>query len=206
MESTRLSLLLRVKDPKDDAAWAEFRDVYLPLLQRYAAKRSRSLGLRLGPSEVEEAALDAFAKLWRRLPEFDLDHGIGRFRSYLYRVVSNLLVDRLRKATWDDESSVGVGGTFSMDDVPSGPVPEDWQREFDRAVLLGALRRVRERVRSRNPAQWDAFLACWLDGRPAKEVAEQLELSVDLVYQNVSRVVKAVRKELEAEKAEELFQ
>jgi hypothetical protein len=46
VQPTRASLLLRVKDPRDDRAWEEFRDTYHPLIQRYVASRSRALGLR----------------------------------------------------------------------------------------------------------------------------------------------------------------
>lgn len=206
MDSTRLSLLMRVKDPADDQAWREFRDTYLPILQRYAAKRSHALGLRLGPGETEEAALEAFAKLWRRLPDFDLDHGIGRFRTYLYRVVSNLLVDRLRTAARGNGSALDEGAVV-LDQIPSNAdEPDDhWKREFDRGVLLAALRRVRDRIRPRNRAQWESFERCWLDGQPARDVANSLEISPDLVYQNVSRVVRALREELETERAEGLL-
>jgi hypothetical protein len=38
---TRPSLLVRIRDPRDDAAWAEFVDIYGPLVYDYG-RRSRT--------------------------------------------------------------------------------------------------------------------------------------------------------------------
>ena len=48
MAVTRASLLLRIRDPKDNAAWKEFDAIYRPMLQRFA----RTMGL--GAADAED--------------------------------------------------------------------------------------------------------------------------------------------------------
>ena len=37
--TTRRSLVLRLRDPRDEAAWAEFVEIYEPLVYRLARKK-----------------------------------------------------------------------------------------------------------------------------------------------------------------------
>ena len=41
--TTRRSLVLRLRDPRDEAAWAEFVDIYEPLVYRLASVHNLSL-------------------------------------------------------------------------------------------------------------------------------------------------------------------
>ena len=43
MDTTVTSLLIRIKDVEDAKAWAEFDDIYRPILRRYAKARWSSL-------------------------------------------------------------------------------------------------------------------------------------------------------------------
>ncbi len=54
--STRISLLKRVKDPDDAAAWREFHALYAPLLFRYA--RARALALDADALSKQGAHID----------------------------------------------------------------------------------------------------------------------------------------------------
>ena len=39
MNTTRASLLIRIKDPDANEAWSQFHDLYAPLIYRYARRR-----------------------------------------------------------------------------------------------------------------------------------------------------------------------
>jgi RNA polymerase sigma-70 factor (ECF subfamily) len=47
------------------------------------------------------------------------------------------------------------------------------------------------------PATWKACWASVVEGRPAAEIAEELEISVNSVYLAKSRVVRRLRRELD---------
>jgi DNA-directed RNA polymerase specialized sigma24 family protein len=55
-----------------------------------------------------------------------------------------------------------------------------------------------------NPVKWSCFELHKVLGRPAKEVAEELGITPDLVYQNVSRILKQIRQRCLAVSEEEL--
>lgn len=82
---TRPSLLLRLRDVGDVAAWREFEMRYGELIVRYA----RARGLQL--CDAEDVRQLVLSKLFRRLPTFDYTPARGRFRDYLGRSVRNAL-------------------------------------------------------------------------------------------------------------------
>src|SRR5262245_46693049 len=81
--STRPSLLLRLRDPKDAAAWQAFAEVYGPL--GYGTARRR--GLR--HEDAEDVAQKVFARIVGAVRTFDYRPELGRFRNWLGTVVRN---------------------------------------------------------------------------------------------------------------------
>ena len=80
---THPSLLSRVRDGSDQAAWREFEAKYRELLLRY----SRARGLQ--QSDAEDVCQLVMTNLAQSLRNFDYSPEKGRFRSYLGRVVKN---------------------------------------------------------------------------------------------------------------------
>ena len=58
---TNVSLLRRVRDPKDTASWRQFYELYEPLLMRYA----RSKGLQ--EADARDVVSDVFVKLYHAM-------------------------------------------------------------------------------------------------------------------------------------------
>lgn len=207
MDGTRLSLLARVRDRGDDAAWAEFRDVYQPLLARYVAGRVRAHRLGWGPHEVEDAVHDIFVRLWKSMEGFELDHGIGRFRTYLWKVASNHVADEARRHARGTSSGGRIldEGQVDLAGVASGGPDPAWVRDFNETFVHGILRQLREETLARNANKWLSFERHWLEGQPAADVARGLSISADLVYQNASRMLRALRDRVRAEAGEDLL-
>jgi RNA polymerase sigma-70 factor, ECF subfamily len=69
MESTSSSLLLRLRQPGEQASWQRFVDLYTPLLYFWAC--------RMGLSSADAADLvqDVFVTLVQKLPQFEYDSG-----------------------------------------------------------------------------------------------------------------------------------
>ena len=73
--STRASLLVRLRDPRDERAWAEFLAVYRPLVDR--------LGRRSGLQDADAADLaqEVFRSVAWAIGRLDPDPSRGSFRA-----------------------------------------------------------------------------------------------------------------------------
>ena len=180
---TQLTLLQRVKDPGDSQSWQEFVDLYQPLLLRFVISRG------VPESDASDIVQEIFAALLRSLPSFDLDQRRGRFRTWLWSVSRNVMVDcarrfhRRRKAeqNWVERLAE------LRDD-------EDSRAQWCAAHKKRVLEFVLERVRSASQAKtWACFEQHVQMGRPAAEVGTELELTANAVYVNASRILQRIR-------------
>src|SRR3977135_2524821 len=87
MESTRASLLARIRDRDHSRAWSEFDAIYRPILFRFA----RSQGL--AGTDAEEVAQLVLARVARRIGQFQYDPDRGRFRGWLWKLVAHQISD-----------------------------------------------------------------------------------------------------------------
>jgi RNA polymerase sigma-70 factor, ECF subfamily len=192
MLETRISLLDRVRNPADVAAWQEFVDLYEPLLLAYVRKRG------VGEHDAHDLVQDVFARLVPALGRFRLDHDRGRFRTWLWQVAHSALADWHRHGVvraraeqeWVDQHEPSVAD--GRDD--------DWDELYRRRILEVVLQRVRSAV---NPTSWACFEGRLMLDRPAAEIAAELGISANAVYINASRLLARVREEC-AEFAETL--
>src|SRR3984893_2131903 len=82
---TRASLLVRLRDPRDESAWKEFVDLYAPLVYGYARKQ----GLQdADAADLSQEVLGAVAGAVGRL---EYDPHRGAFRNWLFTVVRRKL-------------------------------------------------------------------------------------------------------------------
>src|SRR5262245_33077190 len=85
--TTRATLLDRVRDADDVAAWLEFDAAYREMLLRFC----RSRGLQ--HADAEDVIQLVFVRLTGGLIRFRYDPARGRFRDYLFRCVRSALSD-----------------------------------------------------------------------------------------------------------------
>src|SRR5262249_50284300 len=82
---TRASLLLRLRDPRDQSAWTQFVDLYPPLVYAYARRQ----GLQdADAADLSQEVLTAVAGAVARL---EYDPRRGSFRNWLFTIVRHKL-------------------------------------------------------------------------------------------------------------------
>jgi RNA polymerase sigma-70 factor (ECF subfamily) len=183
MNTTQVSLLERLRQPNEQAAWEHFVQLYTPLLCQWA----RRLGFQ-GQDEPD-LVQDIFAILVRKLPEFRYDPQ-KRFRGWLWTVAANKARERRRQAALPVQASED-----SLNDLPARDDTEAVSEAEYREYLV---RRALELMQAEfEPTTWKAFWECVTAERPAADVAAELSISIDSVYAAKSRVLRRLRRELE---------
>lgn len=201
---TRTSLLRGVC-ANDGDAWGEFFVLYEPLLEGYIRGRFRAAG----DNAVDEIVATVWENLFRAMPAFKLNHEQGKFRTWLHRVTMNTATDYFRA---DSRRKSKATSVLDGGEEPAAPEPpdNDWNDAYLHVIYADVVLRVRDETEPRNPAKWRSYVEREVRGRPAQEIAKELGISEDSVYQNSSRVLKRIcqvfQEALQEEGDEELLQ
>jgi RNA polymerase sigma-70 factor (ECF subfamily) len=163
-QQTQPSLLLRLRDVQDAAAWQTFVDVYAPLIYRYCRRH------RLQDADATDIAQEVLAQVARSIRAFEYQPQRGRFRDWLGTVTRNKLRRFLHK---EGHAVRGQGGPASdavLDETGAPEMDSDWTAQFNAHLLQVALQRIRPHFEE---ATWRAFEQVWLKDRRAAAVAEE---------------------------------
>lgn len=182
MDTTSLSLLERLQQPGDQAAWERFVRLYTPLLCHWARK------LGLDGEDAADLVQDVCTVLVRQMPAFRYEPG-KRFRAWLW----TLTVNKCRQARRRKPVSVGINS-----ELFDGLVDTEAATELDEEEYREWLTRRATQLMQTDfePDTWKAFWECVVADRPASDVAVELGISLDSVYAAKSRVLRRLRQEL----------
>jgi RNA polymerase sigma-70 factor, ECF subfamily len=179
--STPPSLLDRLKEPDGGIAWERFCALYLPLIQLWVARFGVPEGDR------DDVVQDVFVTLKVKMEKFDYDPDRGRFRGYLYEVTRSRANDWHRRAP----QTVLLPPELSS---PADPLGDEIEAEYQGVLVRRAVEIMRAEFEE---ATWRAFWEYVVEERPVAEVAAELGLSADSVYQAKTRVLRTLRRELD---------
>jgi RNA polymerase sigma-70 factor (ECF subfamily) len=188
--TTRRSLVLRLRNPDDNVAWAEFVEVYEPLVYRLA----RNKGLQ--DSDAQDLCQEVFRAVAGAIPRWDPDPAKGRFRAWLFRIARNLV---LKSLAAQRRQPAGSGSTSVQELLEAQPAADPQAAsEFAAEFRRRAFRWAAEQVQTEFTATtWQAFWRTGVENQPVAVVARDLGLTPGAVYIARSRVLARLRDRVE---------
>jgi RNA polymerase sigma factor (sigma-70 family) len=185
--STRYSLLVRIQDPRNHAAWAEFVAIYEPLVYRLA----RSRGLQ--DADARDLCQEVFRAVAGAAHRWTPDPERGTFRGWLFRIAKNLTVNSLRHQQRHARASGDSDVRRLLDiqpDLHGEEHDDELNTEYRRNLFQIAAQSIE---RDFAPTTWQAFWQTAVLSREVAPVAAELGLSPGAVYIARSRVLARLR-------------
>jgi len=157
-----------------------FGDLY----ERYLVPIYRYIYARIGEvREAEDLTETVFVKAWQALPKFK--RGKASFRTWLYRVAHNLLVDHHR--THKEEIELPENGKLQS----TSPLPEEQVIATERSEYLAA------GIRRLNPQYQEILTLRFINEMSHEESAQVMDKSVGAVRVLQHRALKALQEQLD---------
>jgi RNA polymerase sigma-70 factor, ECF subfamily len=187
-EPTSLSLLQRAC-AHDQEAWRQLVHLYGPLVHRWCERAG------LKHDDTADILQETFRTVVRDLSGFRPTRSVGSFRCWLRVVVRTKIADHFRHL----QLAAAQGGTdaqrelANVADQTPDETDEDGPAE-DALIVRRALELIRPDFSVPN---WSAFWQVAIEGRPATEVARELDLNPQAVRQANYRIRRRLRQVLQ---------
>jgi len=181
---TSPTLILSLQSGDDDGAWQRVVRIYGPLIFSWCTR----CGLQ--ESDAADVSQDVLADLAKSIRGFSRDGDGATFRGWLWRITRNKVADHFRHWAKTPSGSGGTGALQLIEQLPDDS-PETTEDVSD--LHLRALEGLRCKF---NESTWTAFWRVVVEGDAAKDVAEDLGITVWAVYKAKTRVMAKLRAEL----------
>ncbi len=197
-QSTRRSLLSRLRRWDDHDSWREFFETYWRLIYDVAKNAG------LNDAEAQDVVQETILSVAKQMPGFRYDSERGQFKAWLRQVTRRRIMDHLRRRYREpggvsEGSETGptapLGNIESIPDPASESLDAIWDREWADHLASLALQRVKRRVR---PEHFQIFELLVIQGWPVGKVAKDLDVSVPLIYVTRHRINAMLKKEVKA--------
>lgn len=187
LPETRLSLLVRVQDPRNSDAWGEFLDIYEPMIYRVARRRG------LQDADARDVTQEVLASVANALSEWKAE-GPGTFRGWLYRIARNRAINVLVRQSRHPRATGDSHVRHMLEDQSGDAADQLIEEEYRRQLFRQAAGVIRCEF---TESTWLAFWRTSVEGRPVRSVASELGMSVGAVYTARSRVLARLKSTVE---------
>lgn len=194
---TRPSLLMKLRDARNQQAWTEFLEIYEPLIARLIRRRG------LKSADAAEVTQEVLVAVSGAIGRWESNPARGSFRGWLATITRNLVVNFLIRQSRHPRGSGDTAFRRWLEDqpAPEGEVSAMFDLERKRQTFRWASERVRSEFRD---ATWKAFWMTAVEDSDAATVARELGVTVGVVYVSRSRVMKRLREVVEEHERREL--
>ncbi len=183
---TRASLILRLKNAEDVAAWNDFVAIYTPVIFRVACRH----GLQV--ADAENLIQEVLLSISRALPQWLQREDRGSFRAWLFKIARNEAVDMLTRRATRPLGKDGLEGERLLAEVPDhrGDLSSRFDLEYEQTVFQWAAAQVRDSV---SETTWQSFWLTHVEGLTVDRVAQQLNMRTGTVYVARGRVMNRIQ-------------
>lgn len=187
-DRTSPTLLDRLRDASDAAAWSRFESTYGDLIVGFCRRRG------MQATDADDVRQEVLLKLMKSLKNFEYSRERGRFRDYLFRVTRSVLADRHAQGR-----SVPDGLTSAIHATGEDEAESFWHAEWEDFHLRRAWMAVQSEF---SHPHLDAFSRL-LTGATVQSVAETLAMTEEAVHKIKQRVRDRLKQQIAAQVAEE---
>ncbi len=194
---TRPSLLIKLRDSRNQPAWIEFLEIYEPLIGRLV----RGRGLR--SADAAEVTQEVFVAVAAAIGRWESNPVRGSFRGWLATITRNLVVNFLIRQSRHPRGNGDTGFRQWLEEqaAPEGEASELFDFERKRQIFRWASEQIRSEFRE---STWKAFWMTAVDNGDVVEVARALGVTAGVVYVSRSRVMKRLREVVDEVREREL--
>lgn len=179
---TRASLLLRLREARDEQAWQDFVEIYGPLISRLAKRYG------LQEADAGDVSQEVLGRVAKAVQTWEHDPARGSFRGWLTRVTRNLTIElfrqRRRRSTVHDAQA-------QLEQIAA---PSDEDQTFDweqrKQLFLWGAQKAAPCFAANT---WQAFWQTAVEHQPVGDVARRLGMTPGAVYIARSRVMARIR-------------
>ena len=162
-------------------------DAFLEAFDEYADALFRHAAMRLSDRErARDVTQDAFIKAWDYLVA---GNEIRQWRSFLYRVLNNLIIDEYRRP-----KAVSLDALLESDPGSDALSASEGRKEAEEALDgRRAIESVRELIHRLPEPHQSVLVLRYVDGLTPKEVAEVLDISENAAAVRIHRATGRLR-------------
>ena len=182
---TRHSLLVRLAEPDDQAAWEEFVSSYQGAVFGYCTSHG------LQDADAREVVQDVLMLVHQRIGQWQPSGRAKSFRLWLLRTAHHLCLKAIRDRAKIDRAVGGTSVYRQVQDLPEGATESEQQQlEWQRWAFRWGAEQIQRDVK---PITWQAFWLSAVECLPPEQVASRLKMRVGTVYTSKCRVLARIR-------------
>jgi RNA polymerase sigma-70 factor (ECF subfamily) len=182
---TRLSLLTRLRDHQDDAAWKDFVRLYAPVVFRFGRRKG------LQDADAADLTQEVLRSVAANVASFDPQR--GAFRSWLFTLAHRRLYDLVQRRQRQTPPLADEATVQFLEELPARDDEKSWDLDYERQLFTLAAQRIRSRF---SDTSWQAFQLTTAGGKSGQEVAQELGISVAAVYLAKGRIMVKLKEEI----------
>ncbi len=186
LSQTSTSLLIDLRDPRNERAWQRFFARYTPMLLSYAKR------VGLTDADAQDVVGDTLATFVQAYWAGRYQRDRGRLKSWLGGMVyKKVLKSYARRRAVSLDAGQSADGRRTIEPVAPDDQAEAFEREWQLELLSQGLDILR---RESDPNTYQAFDLYALKGWPVAKVTKFLDMTPNAVYISKTRLLKRLRK------------
>ena len=184
---TRMTLLAKIQDPRNEKAWEQFIEYYSPFVFGFLHR------LNLDHHEKEEFHQKVFTKLWQLVEKEDFPEIKGRFRAWFKTVIHNEVKNYFRSKSTKTkklQDLAELNKRSSEENEIDVWIDEEWAEFVSDKAWSNISNDFNETTKQ-------AFLMS-VDGESAETIAEKLNIKTSSIYVYRKRIGDRLKEEVDS--------